>query len=676
MAGKQEIADLQRGSYVWADRQGGKRQPLVIGSLIGRGANAPVFEVDGRHSDLCAKLFPPSALHRSDINKRPDEQNLWTKINRSPGENGLSARESGLSIAWPEGVVYNASGFCGYVMQRVQMSSVKSFADIIYGRAKKPLPSATSYVHAARSFANNIAWTHFAGHAFIDANPNNFLFNPKQNRTYLIDCDNFATFNLDGGHENFYSKDFFNSDGFVSPMQLAAQDSVNWQGYEHDRYILAIYIYRLLFNIHPFTELRARPMGDTASFAPRINQKLFHFRNGMPRANEIGLPNFPLPYYADTHDLFTRTFVHNDPVTAGDWVHHLDEKYLPGRRPVAGSETGENTVLSQKNTENNIVPRKKNSNPFFTFLFEKNGLLASLFVVVISIHIWIRADAGDPIRLVSAHLSDCGYHYYIDDICKQKPLGQAYLEAAAFLDGAQAHIVSIEREAPNSVLHQNYPRSAQPYGYSDKPHTAYFTLVDKGKERLTRDDYIFIGPIVENRMHGEGSLYLTKGYDDDAQLVKIYTGGFRNGTFNGAGRFFTSERMTTSETSPRLVYEGFVENGLFHGTGTLFFPKNYKTNRLGPSQDKRREFISYRGSFRRGVANGTGEYKFVDGERILTAVETPDFPLTWVNGCEVARRRQMICDLQNDICSPTLTGILACRLPVPTYNVPWYIVTP
>lgn len=163
----------------------------------------------------------------------------------------------GCRFAWPEEAVFDpgSGAFCGYLMATVQGGEQLTWFEAESDRAHKNIQIDRRGLYAiAHNVALAVAAVHGKGHAVIDLHGQNIYVDPSGAITF-IDTDSFfiqnpngAPFRTDKVKQDAWSPEFLRND-------------LNLLDQEHDRFALAMMIFRLLMNRdHPFRRGNSSPV--------------------------------------------------------------------------------------------------------------------------------------------------------------------------------------------------------------------------------------------------------------------------------------------------------------------------------------------------------------------------------------------------------------------------------
>jgi hypothetical protein len=162
------------------------------------------------------------------------------------------------------------------------------------------------------------------------------------------------------------------------------------------------------------------------------------------------------------------------------------------------------------------------------------------------------------------------------------------------------------------------------------------TLEGRGMLLAPGGDTLYIGQFTENKKHGLGRYYFSAG--------NIYSGEWRDNHMHGRGemKFYTGDRYVGSWFDDRRHGQGayyFAEGGSYegqffedkrHGQGTLttetvIYEGNWINNQQEGMGKETRVFPEhkevYEGSFRQGIHEGKGVWRFIKGGIVTTEYE-------------------------------------------------------
>lgn len=220
-----------------------RRQPVALGAELGRGGEAVVYKLAVQPA-LLAKIYHGAAREGY------EDKLAWMQAN--PPDDPTRA-QGHASIAWPNDLLYNASGhLAGYVMVNVQNAVPLLLVFNPRSRAKT-LPSFNRrYLHrAARNLAAALGALHAGNYIVGDLNESNVMVMPSALIT-LIDADSFQVQRRVGAKPILHPCPVGKPEYTPPELQGKTFAQVPRQP-EHDRFGLAVLIFQLLMEgNHPF----------------------------------------------------------------------------------------------------------------------------------------------------------------------------------------------------------------------------------------------------------------------------------------------------------------------------------------------------------------------------------------------------------------------------------------
>ena len=208
----------------------------IYGDCFASGGEGEIYKLSGENGYV-AKIYYPK--YRTDERHNKLKAMLLTDYNKLP------------ECAWPVSVLYDDSGFCGFIMR--SMTGYIGLIDFyVYDNRSKY--TWAQYVTVAMNIAAVVSSLHELGHVVGDLNPNNILVDTKSCKVAFVDTDSY----------HIKSKQ-----GTLYPCVVATPDfsapelqGVDFQKLEKnksvfntntDNFSLAILIFRILMNgVHPF----------------------------------------------------------------------------------------------------------------------------------------------------------------------------------------------------------------------------------------------------------------------------------------------------------------------------------------------------------------------------------------------------------------------------------------
>lgn len=277
------------------------------------GGEGSIHAIQGSNS-LVAKIYKPA------------ERTRWRREKISGMARESSAFRNA-QIAWPLDVLFDTSGFVGFIMQKFRNVDMMSVAFV-----KKPY-SFKDKIGIAISLCKRVAEIHSTNQIIGDLSDTNIGI--KDNEVYLFDADSFQF--LDFSTKSLYRCCVF-TDGFVAPEvlnKMSSSGSIKAMkntpySKEADLFVLAIHIFKLLCGSHPFACRTVKMVRKVPSLNDNIKDGYSPF---FARRNGFSIP----AYSADPHFLpksiqmlFYKAFVegYNNPrarPTAKEWLAALRE---------------------------------------------------------------------------------------------------------------------------------------------------------------------------------------------------------------------------------------------------------------------------------------------------------------------------------------------------------------
>ena len=298
-----------------------QRQPVKLGSLVGQGGEASVYQVQGQ-VEMLAKIFEPAP--------RPDyEQKLGWMIAHPPENPTRSLSHP--SLAWPSELLYDPNQrLAGYLMPYIRQTvPVLEVFNPRRRAAVLPEFDARYLYRVARNLSAAVAALHRSGYVVGDLNESNILVNPSALVT-LIDTDSFQVQERQDGRFKIHYCPVGKLE-YTPPELLGKTLKEVTRLPEHDHYALAVLVFQLLMEgNHPF---RAQWLGsgEPPPLEKRVGMGLFPYMVTSPGPvrppqNAPALKTLP-PLIAG---LFKACFIdgHHDPVcrpSSLDWRNALVE---------------------------------------------------------------------------------------------------------------------------------------------------------------------------------------------------------------------------------------------------------------------------------------------------------------------------------------------------------------
>jgi len=275
-------------------------RPVVLGSAVGHGGEATVYEVVGQ-PDRLAKIYDPAP--------RPDYSQKLVWMVAHPPDNPTSNLQHA-SLAWPDYLLYDPQRLLkGFCMPHITQAA--PLLDVFNPRRRAlVMPQFDRrYLHrTASNLAAAFSALHRSGYVAGDVNESNVLVTPTALVT-LIDTDSFQVREKRRGKDIVYPCPVGKPE--YTPPELQGTDlSQATRLPDHDTFGLAVLIFQLLMNgSHPF---RAQWLGrgDPPPIEKRIADGAFPYAPGLtqPIAPPINAPSLDT-LHPDLAELFRRCFI-------------------------------------------------------------------------------------------------------------------------------------------------------------------------------------------------------------------------------------------------------------------------------------------------------------------------------------------------------------------------------
>lgn len=287
---------------------------INLGKKVGGGGEAYIYETN--KPDFIAKIYTKQVTADT-------WEKLQLMINNPPGDPTIN--KGHISIVWPKCILINNFGQPqGFLLPYI--ANTLEFSVIYHPNERKQKAAGFNwlYLHAtAMNIASVVQSIHHKNYVIGDINSRNFLVKPN---TYvsIIDTDSFQV--TDPRTKKVYRCTVGLEE--YTPPEICGKNFRNFNRAEvHDRFGLAILIWQLLFNDHPFSGKWNGP-GDTPTIAEKISQG--HWVYG---ANSWNQPSYRTILFNIIHPqlqaLFRRCFddgnrYPNARPSATDWQNALE----------------------------------------------------------------------------------------------------------------------------------------------------------------------------------------------------------------------------------------------------------------------------------------------------------------------------------------------------------------
>jgi serine/threonine protein kinase len=288
---------------------------------IGQGGEGVIYLITLNGQKFAVKKYykPNENLHKkvkAMLDKAPDDS--VQKINS----------QTFIQLAWPIGLCYDGSSFCGFVMPYVDLNHTNTLDFYLDPRLFKEKfgtgnLSLTFKIEIARNLAGVVKLLHSKGHFFIDFKPQNVRVYDRYHLISLIDCDGFS---IEGATGERFPANGYSSE-YIYPEALQKNKRPQELGIKQDLFALSVVIFQLLnYGIHPFSGIITA--GDSATTTDdKVSQGYYPYGLNMhPRIKPLNysahnfLPN-------NLRMLFDKAFVANSnyPPKVEEWIHEFED---------------------------------------------------------------------------------------------------------------------------------------------------------------------------------------------------------------------------------------------------------------------------------------------------------------------------------------------------------------
>lgn len=310
----------------------------LVGNKLGGGGEGSIHIIENSDSQV-AKIFKPERRSKE------REEKLCCMARKQPDPESLE------NITWPQDVIYDQSGFVGYVMPKIENADSIT---VIYGGGTEKRYELWHRLFAAVNLCHAVKTVHDMGQVCGDLNPQNICIQSDLNREKplhitLVDTDSYHF----SSESTIYRCEVGLADYIAPEVQRKMTNgndlkSASLPTYtkETDLFALAVHIFALLMNgCHPFAcaketngsfENTMSPMDEFyCEDSVAAPQPIENIKNGFFPFYEKR-QGITYPLYAPSFDslpekvqgLFVRTFVegYTDPerrVDAQEWIDAL-----------------------------------------------------------------------------------------------------------------------------------------------------------------------------------------------------------------------------------------------------------------------------------------------------------------------------------------------------------------
>lgn len=284
----------------------GDGKTIQLGSQLGKpGGEGTVYKVTGR-PDMVAKIYHPP--------KRTSarESKIHAMVARKPAERTIIDKKSSKQVptlTWPEDVVLENGRFAGFLMRAIDLGQAAEIA-IIENPQRRENRSWTKIMglglrsNIAMNLAFVVSQIHSVNAVIGDFNERNVIVS-KALIVSIIDCDSMQILDPSG---HYHLCEVF-APGFLAPELVGKDLKKTVRPMESDLFNLAVHIYYLLMDRHPFRNGIYSGAGDKPSAENLARQGQWRGRSGgvlkptEPRSLD---PRIFLP--PSTLQLFKRAF--------------------------------------------------------------------------------------------------------------------------------------------------------------------------------------------------------------------------------------------------------------------------------------------------------------------------------------------------------------------------------
>jgi DNA-binding helix-hairpin-helix protein with protein kinase domain len=222
---------------------------ILLGNQRGkRGGEGTVYAVDGRPNMVAKILHLPKRTPAR-------ETKIRTMVSRKPTRRTVREKNSGKivpTLAWPEEVILEDGKFAGFLMGAIDMDQAAEIAIIENPRRRENRSWTQTMGLGLRSFiAMNLSFVvgqvHNVDAVIGDFNERNVIVS-KELIVSIIDCDSMQIKDPTG---TYHFCEMF-TPGFMAPELVGKDLSQEVRPVGSDLFNLAVHIYCLLLDRHPF----------------------------------------------------------------------------------------------------------------------------------------------------------------------------------------------------------------------------------------------------------------------------------------------------------------------------------------------------------------------------------------------------------------------------------------
>jgi len=227
----------------------GDGSPIQLGGLLGKpGGEGAVYTVV-EHPDIAAKMY------HNGRRTPTQESKIRAMVAKKPAERTIVDKRSGKTVptlAWPEAIILDNKSFAGFTMRAIDLEQSVQIASIENPQRRAARPWTSNLELDMRSVvAMNLAFllqqVHATGVVVGDLNDVDVRVSPSL-IVSMIGCESMQIRDASGKH---YLCSVFRP-GFLAPELIGKDLGATVRAPESDLFNLAVHIYLLLLDRHPF----------------------------------------------------------------------------------------------------------------------------------------------------------------------------------------------------------------------------------------------------------------------------------------------------------------------------------------------------------------------------------------------------------------------------------------
>lgn len=304
------------------DQYGNRKETISLTGLIAQGAAGTVHHLANKPGHV-VKIY-------KNINSLSFyKEKISAMLSARPNLPDISYNgKSYVQIAWPTSMVFDEiSGFVGFMMPEVDITSSTELENVLQKKARKNLGIPEDYslrVRLAANLSALIAELHKLNHYMIDMKPINLRCYPDVQYMAILDTDGFSI----NGPKRFNADQF--SDEYISPEAKGTKPET--LGEEQDLFALATIIFRLMNNgLHPYQGIDNN-QNHPSSLQDRIFAGLYAYGLNPNPIVKPSLQSIHSYLEDDTRRLFDRAFqISKNRPKASEWRDHLKDLIINKR---------------------------------------------------------------------------------------------------------------------------------------------------------------------------------------------------------------------------------------------------------------------------------------------------------------------------------------------------------